>query len=302
MSFQWKKLGRILQPGNGPEWMQTFAGPSFAVPTDEDRAWVYVTGRDAENRSRIGRVLIDLSDQKILEVSPEPVLPLGDHGTFDENGTSYPWIVQDGQRQYMYYTGWVPMVKVPFSNDLGLAVSDDGGATFSRVSRAPVLPRTNSEPFGSGSVCVRKENDLWRMWYTCFEGWGTKPDEPKHWYRIKYAESNNGETWRRQEKVVIDFEAAGEYAIAKPSVIYHKEKYHMWYTYRGAEYDIGYAESPDGMTWRRVDDLAGITVSNEGWDSQALCYPHVFESRGKFYLLYNGNEYGRTGLGLAVQH
>ena len=31
-----------------------------------------------------------------------------------------------------------------------------------------------------------------------------------------------------------------------------------------------------------------------------LCYPHAFELRGKVYLLYNGNEFGRYGFGLAV--
>jgi hypothetical protein len=29
------------------------------------------------------------------------------------------------------------------------------------------------------------------------------------------------------------------------------------------------------------------------------CYPHVFECDGKVYLLYNGNEFGRYGFGLA---
>jgi hypothetical protein len=30
------------------------------------------------------------------------------------------------------------------------------------------------------------------------------------------------------------------------------------------------------------------------------CYPNVFQSDGRFYMLYNGNEFGRFGFGLAV--
>jgi hypothetical protein len=30
------------------------------------------------------------------------------------------------------------------------------------------------------------------------------------------------------------------------------------------------------------------------------CYPHTFQSDGKVYMLYNGNEFGRFGFGLAV--
>ena len=31
-----------------------------------------------------------------------------------------------------------------------------------------------------------------------------------------------------------------------------------------------------------------------------VCYPYVFEYNDKLYMLYNGNGYGKTGIGLAV--
>ena len=65
-------------------------------------------------------------------------------------------------------------------------------------------------------------------------------------------------------------------------------------------YRIGFASSRDGFKWDRNDALAGIDVSSEGWDSEMICYPYIFEHRGRFYMLYNGNGYGKTGFGLAV--
>ena len=35
----------------------------------------------------------------------------------------------------------------------------------------------------------------------------------------------------------------------------------MWYSYKGANYRIGYAESNDGIDWIRMDELTGIDVS-----------------------------------------
>ncbi|HEY5774234.1 MAG TPA: hypothetical protein VIS75_16465, partial [Chitinophagaceae bacterium] len=61
-----------------------------------------------------------------------------------------------------------------------------------------------------------------------------------------------------------------------------------------------YAYSDDLRSWQRDDDNAGLDVSNEGWDSEMLCYPHIFSCDEKIYLLYNGNEFGRFGFGLAV--
>ena len=74
----------------------------------------------------------------------------------------------------------------------------------------------------------------------------------------------------------------------------------MWYSYRGKNYRIGYAESADGLHWTRKDSEAGITVSRSGWDSKMIEYPFVFDDNENRYLLYNGNDYGKTGIGLAL--
>ncbi len=74
----------------------------------------------------------------------------------------------------------------------------------------------------------------------------------------------------------------------------------MWYSYKGANYRIGYAESDDGLVWRRLDSQVGIDVSSSGWDSEMIEYAYVFEHGGTKYMLYNGNDYGRDGIGLAI--
>jgi hypothetical protein len=51
------------------------------------------------------------------------------------------------------------------------------------------------------------------------------------------------------------------------------------------------------MHFERADPE--IKPSHEGWDSQMLCFPYVIETRSGRYLFYNGNDYGRTGFGVA---
>ena len=43
----------------------------------------------------------------------------------------------------------------------------------------------------------------------------------------------------------------------------------------------------------------GIDVSSEGWDSEMIEYPHVFEHQGAKYMFYNGNKFGQSGFGYA---
>ena len=49
-----------------------------------------------------------------------------------------------------------------------------------------------------------------------------------------------------------------------------------------------------------MDETIGMDVSNNGWDSEMVCYPFVFDHKDITYMLYNGNSYGKTGMGLAV--
>ena len=44
-----------------------------------------------------------------------------------------------------------------------------------------------------------------------------------------------------------------------------------------------------------------IDVSPGGWDGEMIGYPCVFEHRGRRYMLYNGNRYGATGFGAAIE-
>ena len=117
---------------------------------------------------------------------------------------------------------------------------------------------------------------------------------------IKYAESRDGIQWQRDGRIAIPFAAPDEYAMSKPCVLKHNGRYRMWYSFRGAAYRIGYAESDDALVWQRLDHLAGIEPSSAGWDADSVEYPHVFEHGGRLWMLYNGNGYGRTGFGIAV--
>ena len=126
-----------------------------------------------------------------------------------------------------------------------------------------------------------------------------------HNYHIKYAESSDGISWDRQGIVAIDYKDQLEYAISVPRVLKDpKGKFRMWFSSRASSsadsYRIRYAESVDGINWVRKDDEVGIDISEDGWDSEMICYPYVFDHDGKKYMLYNGNGYGKTGFGLAV--
>jgi len=271
-----------------------------AVPISDNLMRVYFSARDAEGRARIGFADFNPARwDKQPRVSTKPSLGLGDLGTFDDRGVTSSWTVAVGARRYHYYTGWSLGVTVPFYLAVGLAVSDADGETWQRHSPAPLLDRSAADPLLTASPCVLRDGGTWRMWYVSATRWEPAPGGPRHYYHIRYADSDDGLTWRREGRTAIDFKGADEYAIARPCVVKDGDLYRMWYSYRGDAYRIGYAESRDGFTWTRLDDRAGISPASEGWESEMIGYAHVFDCAGRRYMLYNGNGYGRTGFGLA---
>lgn len=231
---------------------------------------------------------------------PVPDIVPGPPGTFDDAGVTGSWLVEQAGLMYLYYVGWNVGTAVPFRNSLGLAISDDGGATFRKVSPGPIMDRSIHDPSLVASCCVMVDEGRWKMWYTSGVAWGTRGGVQVPYYHIKFASSLDGITWERDGTVCIDFRHVDEHAISRPCVVRDGSIYRMWYSYRGERYRLGYAESIDGLRWDRKDGEVGIESSSVGWDSEMIAYSFVFDHEGERYLLYNGNEYGRTGFGLAV--
>jgi sucrose-6-phosphate hydrolase SacC (GH32 family) len=122
------------------------------------------------------------------------------------------------------------------------------------------------------------------------------------------ATSRDGVTWTKLNKDLIESRVEEDEAQASPDVFFAGGTYHMFFSYRRSKdyrgkrngYRIGYAFSADLTAWTRDDARAGIDVSPDGWDSEMISYPHVFELDGKTYLAYLGDQVGKNGFGLAV--
>ena len=300
MSLRWHKLGRLLRAEGQRSWMSSHTAAPIPLVLGDDVVRVYFGTRDRDNRPHVGFADFDVRRaRQVAAVRPEPALAPGPAGHFDDNGV-YPGPVhtRDG-RLWMYYLGRSNGVAPLYYMAIGLAVSDDGGVTFRRARQAPVMSRSEHDPWMVSTPFVLAEDGVWRMWYLSGLRWEVRCDPPRSYYHIKYAESADGLEWRRDGLVCIDL-TADETNISSPTVLRDESGYRMWYCRYAGGYRIGYAESPDGRAWVRRDERAGIELSETGWDSESMAYPAVFTCGGDTYMLYSGNGLGREGLGIAV--
>ena len=301
---KWQKKGLLVKPDSAIYWMSVYVGPSFLYFLKDDNFVIYLTGRDKKNISRIGRAYGSFLDGKLIinKIEKNVIFDVGDPGCFDENGVSYPWLIFKKNKILMYYVGWVSGGLTRFQNFTGLAISDNN-RNFYRYSKVPILDRNSSEPFGSGSCAVIKINNGYQMLYTSFVSWikSNKSDrnyDPR--YNLKYATSRDGINWKRTNNISIKC-IDNEIVIGKPSILKLKNKLKVWYSFRGKSYRIGFAEGKSLLKLHRKDKLANIDTSKAGWDSKMIEYAHVVEHKSYQIMIYNGNEFGKTGLGYAIR-
>ena len=314
--MKWRKLDKLFDPADftlGDGFGEFAKSPQALVLDDRIRIF-FCTQKRTPNGKYISLphfVDFDHELKRVIEISQGPVINLGALGTFDEHGIFPLNILKYRGQVWGFTTGWSRRTSVSIDMEIGLVVSADNGRSFDRIGTGgPVMSARYNEPCLVGDAFVRATDDGLNMWYIFGSHWDRDNISglPERHYRIAYAHSTDGINWQRDGRYIIEPMSEHE-CQALPSVAVINGIHHMIFCYRDAfdfrdnptnSYRLGYAYSEDGVHWTRDDNSLGISPSTSDWDSEMMCYPHIFECNQQYYLLYNGNEFGRNGFGVAI--
>jgi hypothetical protein len=317
MKMKWIKKGKLFDPTqyNLANGCKEFAQSPQTVVFENFVRIYFSTRREDEETGKylsfISFIDIDKDFKNILNSSSQEIIALGELGTFDEHGIFPINLLKEENRILAYTCGWNRRVSVSVETSIGLAISEDDGVTFKKYGNGPIVSSSLKEPVLVGDAFVQKHDEIYHMWYIFGVKWivATETEPEARVYKIAHAISKDGIQWRKEEGIQIVSDKLNEDECqALPTVIKIGTRYHMYFCYREAtdfrknpkrSYKLGYAYSDDLKHWIRDDDNSGITTTADDWDSDMMCYPHLFECNSKVYLLYNGNEFGKYGFGIA---
>jgi predicted GH43/DUF377 family glycosyl hydrolase len=254
---------------------------------------MYYTGNDGTTY-RIGHATS--TNGVVWTKNPaNPVLSEGPPGSWDDTLVAAGAVLYDGATYQMWYGG-----SSGTDRKVGRATSPDG-VTW---TKNPYIPIFESGPPGSwedvavGVPIVQFNGTIYKMWYEGHDG---------SYIRTGYATSPDGLTWtKKPSQYVLDIGAPGSWEetdVSSPFVIYDGVTYKMWYNGQNnpGQNRIGYATSPDGITWTKdpsnpVLDLGGVGA----WDNFLVYCPTVIFDGSSYQMWFGGSDGTTAKIGYAT--
>lgn len=132
--------------------------------------------------------------------------------------------------------------------------------------------------------CVVKRADGYHLWYT---------GQANGHSQIGYAASADGLHWTRKPKPVLSAEQPWEkVAVMCPDVLWDEatKQYRLWYS-GGDQYEpdaIGYATSPDGISWSRLTAPVFAADAHSAWEQHKVTACQIVQRDGWYEMFYVG--------------
>ncbi|MFW8635343.1 hypothetical protein [Cribrihabitans pelagius] len=304
--MSWRKEGLVYCPGGASDWAQH----SFMTPCpwlrDPDTIRLFGGIRDSAGISRIGWVDVDAKDpRRVKAVSPDPVLDLGAPGMFDDNGVILGDVLEVSDDELrLYYVGFQLVEKAKFLAFTGVAISRDRGDSFERWQPTPVIDRCPDGTFiGALHSIAALPDGTYRAWISRGRGWQPLDGRAYPQYDCWTLTSPDGLRFDNAEAVPIIAPGPNEYRIGRPRASLLPDgtwELRATSDTLSKQYESFRFTSPDGVAFTRTADRELPRGAPGAWDSEMTCYPaHCETADGTRYLFYNGNDMGRTGVGVA---
>ncbi|MYM56259.1 hypothetical protein [Thalassovita mangrovi] len=293
----WSRKGMFLTAGGG-DWISHAQVPTV-LPLS-DRLWrIFFGGRDAANRSRTFAADVDPSrDMEIRALYRDPVFPDAAPGRFDCDGTAPSCLRRQGDDYLLYYSGIRRDPDRDYNTQIGLARSGDGldfGTHPQPIGRAHPGDRT---PF------VLAEKDGYRVWFVADCG----PPEAFR-YGIRTCFSPDGITWDESAVTAVPVQG-GFTAQIRPWVTEWQGQRRLWFSERGDDFRKGgthpyrVASCPvdeQGVACGPVTPVAFENPPRPGdFDDWMQGYAAIVPHGEGLIMVYNGNDFGRDGIGWAM--
>lgn len=296
-----KQAEPVLRAGVPGAWDAGGVRVGDVVEVEGTYLMVY-TGYSADGEAA-GIGLATSRDKVNWTKNPEPVIKPGPPGAWNSGEAIHPTALWDNGVYHLWYVGR-PRNGDHYSTRFGHTTSLDG------IQWEPATPGLGPGPAGAwdeeriGGLDVIKVGEVFFLYYAAT----TLTPEFKR--QIGCALSGDGDTWTKCEANPVlaprpDIAPFEGNETEEPDVVFLYNTWLMGYTgyggSQGANFQIGFAYSLDGIQWVRLDETPALPWGPLGaFDEFGTLRPTVLAEWDKVWLWYTGFGPEGSAIGLAV--
>lgn len=273
-----------------------YSSNPIAFSLSNSRLRIFFNSRDVYNRSSI--YSIDLLPDTLIPDYSSVCLQhsYGNDTSYFSHGISVGQLCDLYGETVLTVMGWKRYQDRHWEGRIGY-VSLDSDGNLTELAILPWMDLDEADPLSLSYPAVIGEQGSKSIWYGSTQTWDAGNGEMIH--VIKEAKlSKDGKIVKSDQ--IIPYVLGSAQAFSRPAIVKIGQKFLMAYSYRGntSKYRIGFMQIGDVKSASHLNGIPPFLTSDNAWESEMVEYPSFFHFNNQLYMLYNGNSFGKTGIGM----
>lgn len=274
-----------------------FANPMITIMEDH-KARIFFNSRTKRNFSIIQSIDIDLRDFSLELSSFQTQIGAKKLSGFCSHGLSLGGTYLEDGQYFVSTMGWINKPPEHWYGTIGKIRMDD---EFNLVPQSLTewFTLDSEDSISLSYPAIYERDGTSRMWYGSTLTWDAGNGEMLHILKEKVSTDsiNFVKTGR-----ILNYDLNTAQAFSRPSILEINGRALMAYSYRGgnSHYRIGFVWLDDLTTASHLGGLASFLPSGKSGEAKMVEYPFLFIHNSEIYMLYNGDDFGKTGIGVVT--
>jgi hypothetical protein len=300
MIIRFRRLGKLF----GPE---TFLAQGIAITyTSNPVAYhlhgslfrIYFNSRDTMNRSEVWSVDFDLQAMQIVESSLKVQLDYrGKFPQYCQNGISLGSVFTLSNERFIGFMGWYVPHRKHWVGEIG-RLRIDSEFNLELFDSSPWIGISPDDPVSLSYPAVQEVKGGSDIWYGTTRTWDAGNGEMLHTLERSHLDHYGAIT---KTQAVVPYQLGEAQAFSRPSLINAGGVTLFSYSFRGNQNKYQIAVRTMEAIGESVEfgEPSVFSPGQIAWENEMVEYPYMVQYQGKIFMLYNGNSFGKSGIGLA---
>ena len=297
MRIKFNRLGRIFDPQqfevNG-EILSHAANP-VVIKIDRNLVRIFFNSRDKNERSSVYSIDFDLDRLRPIPDTLKVQFLLDPSDSYFKDGVSLGSHFQLDGLSWIGFMGWINPTFKHWYGTIG-KFQLNANLDFESIDEKPWFDLDNQDQTSLSYPAVYTSKNTMHVWYGTTLTWDGGNGEMIHILKEKVSKD-----YVRFESTnrMVEWEMGESQAFSRPSILKIHDHFLMAFSVRGnaTKYRIGFGLIEDSSSV--VKQICTFSTSSSKWESEMVEYPYLVAHGDSVFMFYNGNGYGKSGIGLA---